>query len=859
MIIRFKALAVPSFLLMAWGCSGATEDEDELMADIGVARAGLRKGTPGARVGDGNYCDNPAAPCSAGEGDCDGSGSCEAGLLCGAGKLKQFGFTAGDACVPAHCVNKQRDADETQIDCGGSCGTVCATPVCRPNGTNGRCNSDCLCQAGEGDCDSSSECAEGLVCGGKLSQFGFSEGNACVLPHCLNKLRDADETQIDCGGSCGTVCAIPVCRPNGTNGRCNSDCLCQAGEGDCDSSSECAEGLVCGGKLSQFGFSEGNACVLPHCLNKVRDGNETQVDCGGDCGSVKCPEPPSDCTSSSLYDIAVNSAATEKWPVSGYGSCTSWDASYQTQLEAVVTGATVEVTGWGFAGSYPIVERTATGFVAEIGDPLGGMGVVCGNAYPGGVDRIEGWVAMKFDCSGHVTFNATCLSDASADGCYPNYTETATGRGTRSLSCTTGYAVSERACVDIDECANSPCTPAETCINTPGTFTCSCQAPSVTCGGECVSTETDFDNCGACDSPCGSAETCSEGVCVALTCPSGFMAQRGVCVDIDECAANPCVENSTCTNYWGGYSCACASGYVASGGACVDIDECATTDCASGETCVNLPGSYVCSCEAPFQRCGSLCVNIASDAHNCGACGLGCVANQACENGMCIDRPCAVHPGPSMVRVLEGYCIDSTEVTEAQYAAWLDTGPSTAVQDTTCGWNSSYVPSCTSTPGYWPPSNAANRPVVCVDWCDAAAYCRDSGKHLCGNPAGGPVDFWEGFVRVAGSQWYNACTSHEKFAFPYGNNWQPLTCNVARGLRVSEDVGTQPLCQSPLPGYAGIYDLSGNVGEWEDSCLGVTCRVRGGSFVNTIAQCAGGEMGRRDSTATDRGFRCCAD
>ena len=185
------------------GCSaaGSADDEAGLAEDVGVQHAGLRKGTPGAKVGDGNYCDNPAAPCSAGEGDCDSSLSCESGLVCGRGKLKQFGFSAGDGCVPAHCTNKRRDADETQIDCGGSCGTVCAAPVCDQNGSGGRCTSDCLCGVGEGDCDSSDQCTTGLVCAGKLSQFGFATGNACVPAHCANHLRDGDETQIDCGGS----------------------------------------------------------------------------------------------------------------------------------------------------------------------------------------------------------------------------------------------------------------------------------------------------------------------------------------------------------------------------------------------------------------------------------------------------------------------------------------------------------------------------------------------------------------------------------------------------------------------------------------------------------------------------------
>ena len=38
--------------------------------------------------------------------------------------------------------------------------------------------------------------------------------------------------------------------------------------------------------------------------------------------------------------------------------------------------------------------------------------------------------------------------------------------------------------------------------------------------------------------------------------------------------------------------------------------------------------------------------------------------------------------GPAMVKLPEGYCIDSTEVTRAQYAAWLATNPRLPPKDT---------------------------------------------------------------------------------------------------------------------------------------------------------------------------------
>jgi sulfatase modifying factor 1 len=45
-----------------------------------------------------------------------------------------------------------------------------------------------------------------------------------------------------------------------------------------------------------------------------------------------------------------------------------------------------------------------------------------------------------------------------------------------------------------------------------------------------------------------------------------------------------------------------------------------------------------------------------------------------------------------MVRLPEGYCIDGTEVTRAQYQEWLNTSPSTAGQISDCAWNTTFIP-----------------------------------------------------------------------------------------------------------------------------------------------------------------------
>ena len=80
-------------------------------------------------------------------------------------------------------------------------------------------------------------------------------------------------------------------------------------------------------------------------------------------------------------------------------------------------------------------------------------------------------------------------------------------------------------------------------------------------------------------------------------------------------------------------------------------------------------------------------------------------------------------------------------------------------------------------------------------------------------------------------------------------------------------VATMPRCQSTVTGYAGVYDLSGNVCEWEDSCNGTSgvsdmCRVRDGSAYNDSAslRCDADSSSARGSAGVigrDVGIRCC--
>lgn len=220
--------------------------------------------------------------------------------------------------------------------------------------------------------------------------------------------------------------------------------------------------------------------------------------------------------------------------------------------------------------------------------------------------------------------------------------------------------------------------------------------------------------------------------------------------------------------------------------------------------------------------------------------------------------------GPVMRRLPEGFCIDTTEVTREQYEAWLATEP-TPAGDGPCTSNEDATPTCG-----WPPAGNGAHPVVCVDWCDAAAFCEAAGKRLCAGIGGGAYTF-DDYADPARSEWQAACSSGGAHEYTYGDTLDTERCRDADADVHTEwgtaDVGSFGACQSPEPGYAGVFDLSGHVAEWEAGCVDESpsgaCRIRGGSYQHHGhgLRCAMGARLEwpRDRTAAAVGFRCCAD
>ncbi|HZR81485.1 MAG TPA: hypothetical protein VFD92_10355 [Candidatus Binatia bacterium] len=160
---------------------------------------------------------------------------------CSEGSVCPSGVCLNGACQAASCGDAVRNGAETALDCGGG-----SCPGC-PTGAGCFLTSDCAtggCSGGacQPACTSPAQCPSG-VC-----REGF-----CRVANCADGVQNGAETGVDCGG------------PSPNCARCASGSPCAA-------ATDCASGVCSGG-----------TCQPPSCSDGVRNGSETDVDCGGAC------------------------------------------------------------------------------------------------------------------------------------------------------------------------------------------------------------------------------------------------------------------------------------------------------------------------------------------------------------------------------------------------------------------------------------------------------------------------------------------------------------------------------------------------------------------------------------------------
>ena len=209
-------------------CSNGVKDEFEEDIDCGgVCDPCTTTFVPGAWCHDGVLNgDESDVDCGGSCSNCGGGSTCFSGLDCVSSTC-----VLGKCDVPNHCTNGEVDNDETGVDCGGNC-EPCSV-------------------AGSG-CTSGSDCASG-VC------VASNNGGACAAASCTDLVKNGDESDIDCGGSCQTKCGASL--------KCDADSDCQSGScsttnGRCNAPNTCADGVQNFGETCIDGGGPCSPCRL---------------------------------------------------------------------------------------------------------------------------------------------------------------------------------------------------------------------------------------------------------------------------------------------------------------------------------------------------------------------------------------------------------------------------------------------------------------------------------------------------------------------------------------------------------------------------------------------------------------------
>lgn len=234
------------------------------------------------------------------------------------------------------------------------------------------------------------------------------------------------------------------------------------------------------------------------------------------------------------------------------------------------------------------------------------------------------------------------------------------------------------------------------------------------------------------------------------------------------------------------------------------------------------------------------------------------------EGGISVDAGLAC---PQDMVSAEKFCIDRTEVSAEQYAAFVAADKSGLVLPPECAED-------TNLDAALPPPSPQH-PVL-VEWCGAYAYCAWAGKRLCGAFDGGAlvIDSGSGTFDLVldrrQNEWLWACEHGESGnTYPYGNDVERDACAPQQTGTAGSvpsyygltPVGTHPDC---VGGYPGLLDMSGNAAEWINArAIGWIVGDAGAEVyaMNQSAECRSSAGPLSPHTLKTRqntyGIRCC--
>jgi len=154
---------------------------------------------------------------------------------------------------------------------------------------------------------------------------------------------------------------------------------------------------------------------------------------------------------------------------------------------------------------------------------------------------------------------------------------------------------------------------------------------------------------------------------------------------------------------------------------------------------------------------------------------------------------------------VDSFYMDRNEVSVGQYRKCVDAGKcSTPMTGVGCNWQN--------------PERGENYPVNCVDWNQAAAYCKWAGKRL-------PTEAeWEKAARGGADTKYSfgdsdsALPDYAWFGKNSGMRDYPARFIAGRYLHLKKYVNGYGGLTHPVggkkPNQFGLYDMYGNVWEW---------------------------------------------